>query len=86
MVAPVTGRGGGRDGDSPFLLLLEVVHLGRPLMNLPHAVLFPGIIEDPFGQGGLASIDMSDDADVSDRIDVSHRSVVRILSKKARTI
>ena len=64
MVAPERGRCGGRDGDAALLLLGHPVHRGRALMHLADLVDLLGVEEDALGDGGLAGVDMRDDADV----------------------
>ena len=64
VVVPETGRRGRRDGDSPLAFLLHPVHGGRAVMDLPHPVDLPRVIEDPLGQGRLTGIDVGHDADV----------------------
>ena len=64
MVAPERGRGRGRDGDAPLLLLGHPVHRGRALMDLADLVDLLRVEEDPLGDGGLAGVDMRDDSDV----------------------
>ena len=55
---------GGDDRDPPLALLLEVVGARRPLVDLPHPMHFAGIVEDTLGRGGLAGVDVGDDAQV----------------------
>ena len=47
---PEAGRGGGRDGDAPLLLLLHPVHGGGALMDLTDLVVLAGVIEDALGR------------------------------------
>ena len=67
-VDPVTlplGRGGRRGDRDPSLLLLgHPVHHGRALVNLPHLVGPPGVIEDALSRRRLTGVDVSHDPDV----------------------
>src|SRR5439155_9989644 len=65
VIAPETGRGGGRDGDAALAFLLHVVHGGGALVHLTDTVGLAGIEQDAFGYGRLAGVYMGDDADVS---------------------
>ena len=64
MVVPEAGRGRGRDGDAPLLLLGHPVHRRRALVDLADLVDLVGVEQDPLGHGRLAGVDMRDDADV----------------------
>ncbi len=64
--APGEGGRGALDRDAALLLVPEEVHDGVAVVDLAHAVLFPAVIEDALGGGGLAGVDMGDDADVAD--------------------
>ena len=68
VVLPEAGGGGGSDGDAALLLLFHPVHGGRALMDLADLVGLPGVEQDPLGEGGLAGVDVGDDADVADPI------------------
>ncbi len=63
-VLPEAGRGRGRDGDAALLFLGHPVHRGRALMHLTDLVDLVRVEQDPLGDGGLAGVDMRDDADV----------------------
>ena len=45
-------------------LLDHPVHNSRTLMHLAELIRAAGVVEDPFGYGGLTGIDVGDDADV----------------------
>ena len=64
MIAPEAGRGRGGDGDAALLLLGHPVHRGRALMHLADLVDLLRVEEDALGDGGLAGVDVRDDADV----------------------
>ena len=66
VLAPKASRGGGRNGDAALLLLLHVVHGGGAVVYLAHAMQPPGVVEDAFGRGGLAGIDMRGNTDVAE--------------------
>ncbi|MNF81973.1 hypothetical protein D3C84_642650 [compost metagenome] len=59
--------GGGRrgDGDAALLLLDHPVHGRGAVVHLAHLVVDPGVVEDPFGGGGLAGIHVGHYADVA---------------------
>ncbi len=65
------GRHGRRlDGDAALTLLLQVVRGGRTLavlgvVDVDDLVLLAGVVEHALSRGGLASIDMRNDADVA---------------------
>jgi hypothetical protein len=64
-IPPVaTGRGGG-DGYAALLLLLHPVHDSRTVMHFAETMTFTGIKQNPFGNGGLAGIDVGDDSHVA---------------------
>ena len=57
---------GGVDRDAPFLLLGIVIGDGGALIDLAHAVAEAAVEQHPLGDGGLAGIDVGDDADVAE--------------------
>ena len=63
---PLGGRRGRGDGDAALALLLHPVHHRGALVGLTDAVGAAGVVEDAFGHGRLAGIDMGDDADIAD--------------------
>ena len=65
MLVPEAGRGRGRDGDAPLLLLGHPVHRGRALVDLAELVDLLRVEEDPLGDGRLAGVDVRDDPDVA---------------------
>jgi hypothetical protein len=65
VLIPEAGRGRGRDGDAPLLLLGHPVHRGRALVNLAELVDLLGVEEDPLGDRRLPGIDVRDDPDVA---------------------
>ncbi len=61
-------RSGGRavDGDAACALLRVEVHGGVTLVHLADAVVRAGVEQDAFGGGGLAGVDVGNDAAVSE--------------------
>ena len=57
---------GAVDGDAAFLLFLVVVGLGGALVDAAELVLGAGVEEHVFGGGGLAGVDVRNDAEVAD--------------------
>ena len=86
VVVPAAGRGGGRDGDAPLLLLFHPVHRRRALVDLADLVVAAGVVEDPLGRRGLARVDVGHDPDVAGGLEgmraggggVSHWSVLSV--------
>ncbi len=66
------GRGRG-DRDPALALLLHPVHLGLAVVDLADLVDLAGVEQEPLRHGGLAGVDMGDDAEVADQIDLRHR-------------
>ena len=62
---PLTGGGGGRDRDPALALLRHPVHGGRAFVDLTDLVCLAGVVQDAFGRGGLARVDVGHDADVA---------------------
>ena len=75
---PADRRRGGRDRDAALLLLGQVVHLRGALVHLPHRVLLPRVEEHALGEGGLARVDVRDDAEVADAGEVGRWHRARI--------
>lgn len=65
MVAPMAGGGGSGNGNAPLPLLCHPIHHRRPFVHLAHLVGAASVEEDALGDGRLAGIDVSDDADVA---------------------
>src|SRR5690606_24719115 len=63
--APEGRRRGRRDGDPALLLLLHPVHRRGAVVDFADLVGLAGVVEDAFGRGGLAGIDVGHDADVA---------------------
>ena len=75
MVAPEAGRRRRGDRDPPLLLLGHPVHRRGALVDLAHLVDLARVEEDPLGDGGLAGVDVGDDADVAgagERVESGH--------------
>ncbi|OQA41604.1 MAG: hypothetical protein BWY52_02509 [Chloroflexi bacterium ADurb.Bin325] len=64
VAVPLAGDGRGLDRDAALALLHHPVGDGRALIDVAHAVGLAGVVEDALGGGGLAGVDMRDDADV----------------------
>src|SRR5262249_27233281 len=54
------------DGDAALALFVQVIGGRIPLIDIAHAMNFAGVVEDPFGGGRLAGVDVRNDADVAD--------------------
>ena len=71
-VLPGEGDAGRVDGDAPLLLLgVEIGDRGA-LIDLADAVGEAAVEEHPLGDGGLAGVDVGDDADVAEVVDIGH--------------
>jgi hypothetical protein len=76
---PEAGRGGGGDGDPPFLFLHHPIHGGGTVVDLAQLVGDARVEQDALGHGGLAGIDVGHDAEVTIALDggfASHGSVL----------
>ena len=82
------GAGGHRrgDGDAAFLLVRHPVHDGLPVVHLSQFVGAAGIKQDALRHGGLAGVDVRDDADVADGGDLGlfHRGGQSVSIFKSR--
>ena len=65
MVFPEGGRGSGRDGNAPLLLLIHPVHRRRAIMHFAQTVRTTRVVQDTLGHRGLAGIDVRHDADIA---------------------
>lgn len=65
MAVPGTAHRSGKDGDPAIAFLGIEVGDGRPVMDLASLVGGAGEVEDPFGEGGLAGIDVGEDAQIA---------------------
>ncbi|MNL03037.1 hypothetical protein D3C87_1235620 [compost metagenome] len=63
---PADRDGRAADGDAALLLLRLEVHAGRATAHVADAMALAGIEQDAFGGGGLARVDVGNDADVAD--------------------
>ena len=70
-VLPVKSNAGGIDGDAPFLFFWITVGFSRAFIDEPHAMLGTAVKEHPFGNGGLAGIDVGDDSQVPQVFELS---------------
>ena len=85
VIAPQTGGGSGRDGDTALTLLLHPVHRGGAFVHLARAMDTTRIEKHALGQGGLAGVDMGHDPDVAvfvERSNPSHLSSLPLRSCK----
>ncbi len=64
-VLPGKRDGRGPDRDAPLLLLGIEVGDGGALVDFAHAVAGAAVVQHPLGDGGLAGVDVGDDADVA---------------------
>ncbi len=76
-VAPRAAHRRGRDGDAHLLLFGIEVGGGVAVVHLAARVDLPREVQDALGEGGLAGVDVGDDADVAQR--VSNRGHGRFL-------
>ncbi len=66
---PLAGGDRRGDRDAAFLFVGHPVHYRLPVVDLADFMGFAGVVEDAFGNGGFAGINMGNDADVADGID-----------------
>ncbi len=71
LTIPEAGGGRGLDGDAALLLLSHEVHRRGAIVGLADLVVLAGVVQDTLGGGGLAGIDVSHDADVTDLVEIS---------------
>ncbi len=71
LTVPEAGGGGGLNGDAALLLLRHEVHRRGAIVGLADLVVLAGVVQDTFGGGGLTSIDVSHDTDVTDLVQIS---------------
>ena len=64
-VAPVASGSCGGDGDTTLLLLDHPVHGSAAVVNLADLVVDAGVVQNTLGSGGLTSIDVGHNADIS---------------------
>ena len=62
---PSTGNGGGRDRNATLTLLFHPVGNGGAFMHLAHFVDGARVEKNAFSRRGLASVDVSGDANVT---------------------
>src|SRR4051794_14099368 len=65
VIAPLTGRRGGGDGDPALLLLLHPVHRRGALVDLTDLVRTTRVVEDALRRRRLAGVDVRHDPDVA---------------------
>ena len=65
-VFPAKADAGRVDRDAALLLLGIEVGDGGPLVDVAHLVAGFGVVQHPLGDGGLAGVDVGNDADVAD--------------------
>ena len=66
MAVPGAADGRGEDGDAAVAFLRVEVGDGRPVVDLAALVDGAGREQDPLGDGGLARVDVGEDAEVAD--------------------
>ena len=71
LTIPEAGGGRRLDGDAALLLLSHEVHRRGAIVGLADLVVLAGVVQDTLGGGGLAGIDVSHDADVTDLVEIS---------------
>ena len=72
-------RDAGRvDRDAALLLLGVEVGDGGALVDLAHAVAEAAVVQHPLGDGGLAGVDVGDDADVAELFELACHRIPRI--------
>jgi len=64
-LAPRAGRCGRRDRDTAFLFLDHPVHRGRAVVNFTDFMRAPGVVQDAFGSGRFARVDMRGNTDIA---------------------
>jgi hypothetical protein len=65
VILPKAGGGRRLNGDAPLLLLLHKVSGGGPLMHLTNFVDLTRQLENTFGGGGFAGIDVGKDTNIA---------------------
>ena len=65
VAVPFAGDGGGLDGDAALALLRHIVGHRGAVVDVAQAVRAPGVKEHTLGGGGLARIDVGDNAYIS---------------------
>ena len=63
-VIPEASGCSGGNGDTTFLFLRHPVHRGSTFVGFPELVVFAGVVQDTFGKGGLAGVDVRHDTDI----------------------
>jgi hypothetical protein len=66
MAVPGAAHGRREDGDAAIALLRVEVGDGRAVVDLAALVRGPGGVQEPLGDGGLAGVDVGEDAQVAD--------------------
>jgi hypothetical protein len=65
VIIPKASGGSRSNGYTPFLLLIHPIHHCCTLIHLAHTMSFAGVIKDPLGGSGFASVYMSHQTNVS---------------------
>ena len=73
---PEAGGGGGLDGDAALGFLFHEVHGGCAIVNFPDFVDLAGELENAFGGGRFARINVGENADVAVFAEVLHNRMV----------
>ena len=66
---PLAGSHRRGNGDAPFLLFGHPVHDRGAVVDFAHLVGAAGIIEDALRQGGLAGVDVGNDAEIANGLE-----------------
>lgn len=70
VAGPRAAHGRGEDGDAAVAFLRVEVGDGGAVVDLARPVDDAGTVQDPFGDGGLAGVDVGEDAEVADVVEV----------------
>jgi hypothetical protein len=72
VVGPEASGGGGLDGDSAFGFLIHEIHGGCAIVHFADFVNLAGELENAFGGGRFARINVGENADVAVFAEVLH--------------
>ena len=76
VILPEAGGGGGLDGDAALGFLFHEVHRRCAIVNFPDLVDLAGELENTFGGGRFARINVGENADVAVFAEVLHNRMV----------
>ncbi len=83
---PLSGRRGRRNRDAALALLGHPVHDGGAFVDFTNLVGTAGVVKDPLSRRGLASVDVSNDADVTNvfyRVSTGHTVLPAVMYEGA---